>query len=202
MEGHETTTKECAAGKHGSQEMDQTVLMSGKPLHRFIQREPRSLGIVILIFGCAELLMGIHLAGQNLQTSYELYTPFWEGLLFLICGSLSIYTELHPSKKMVTVCLAMYVVTTFGIIVAVGHRIYNFSSYSYIKYRYWEDDDEYYSYLVDQVICIEAILCTSSLCVSLLLIFLCAISRLALKSTRTQVILQHIPAPQSEATSN
>ncbi|XP_068596631.1 membrane-spanning 4-domains subfamily A member 4D-like [Brachionichthys hirsutus] len=198
MEGRETTT----TTKHGNPEADQRLLNSSKPLHRFVQKEPRSLGIVILIFGCAELLMGIHLAGEELQTSSELYTPFWEGVLFLICGSLSIYTELHPSKKMVTVCLSMYVVTIFGIVVSVGHRIHSFAGYTYSRYRSWGENDEYYSYRVNQVFCVEAILCTYSLCVSVLLIFLCVISRLALKSTRTQVILQCIPAPQSEATSN
>lgn len=33
------------AGTSGTQEVDQKLLMSGKPLHRFVKREPKSLGV-------------------------------------------------------------------------------------------------------------------------------------------------------------
>lgn len=45
MEGTESTTRESTAQKIGNQEVDQMVLMSSKPLHRFVQKEPRSLGV-------------------------------------------------------------------------------------------------------------------------------------------------------------
>ncbi|XP_039668484.1 membrane-spanning 4-domains subfamily A member 4D-like isoform X2 [Perca fluviatilis] len=135
MEGTESTTRERTTGRDGSQAPNDTLLMSSKPLHRFIQKEPRSLGIVILIFGCAELLMGFQLSKENEPTSFAIYIPFWQGVLFLVCGNLSIYTELHPSKKMVTVCLAMYVVSLLGIVVSIGYRIHLFSGYRYLQYR-------------------------------------------------------------------
>ncbi|XP_061581169.1 membrane-spanning 4-domains subfamily A member 4D-like [Cololabis saira] len=203
MEGTETT---ATSQIDGNQEEDNLmVLMSGKPLHRFVQKEPRNIGIVILMFGCAELLMGFHLTADNLYTSNKIYIPFWQGALFLVCGILSIYTELHPSKKMVTVCLSMYVVSILGIVVSLGHRINCFGHYSFSVYRsrytskpkdYERSDSLDFSY-VAQVISVEGILFTSSLCVSALLIFLCTIARFALKSTNTQVILQQIPAPQT-----
>ncbi|KAM6923972.1 membrane-spanning 4-domains subfamily A member 4A-like [Xenentodon cancila] len=194
----ENTGATTAAGKDGNQKRDNMVLMSGKPLHRFVQKEPRSLGIVILIFGCAELLMGFLLAGDSVFTSNRIYIPFWQGALFLVCGVLSIYTELHPSKKMVTVCLAMYVVSIFGIIVSLGYRIYCFESLSF--YSYMHSESRWAHYQAAQVMSIEGILFTSSICVSALLIFLCAIARFALKSTHTQVILQQVRAPQSNTT--
>ncbi|KAJ4945878.1 hypothetical protein JOQ06_023556, partial [Pogonophryne albipinna] len=84
--------------------------------------------IAILIFGCAEVMMGFTLSGErDAFTSFGNYTSFWQGTLFLVCGSLSIYTELRPSKKMVTVCLSMYVVSLLGIIVSFGYRIRLFS---------------------------------------------------------------------------
>ncbi|MED6247842.1 hypothetical protein ATANTOWER_019047 [Ataeniobius toweri] len=55
--------------------------MSSKPLHRFVQKQPRSLGIVILMFGCAEVLMGIVLASDSMNSSFKLYIPFWQGSL-------------------------------------------------------------------------------------------------------------------------
>uniref|UniRef100_A0A3Q3LAM6 Uncharacterized protein n=1 Tax=Mastacembelus armatus TaxID=205130 RepID=A0A3Q3LAM6_9TELE len=122
MEGTEPTTSE-STGREGNQEANQTVLLTSKPLHRFVQKEPKSLGVVILIFGCAELLMGFQLAGETAYTSNHIYIPFWQGTLFIICGNLSIYTAVHPSKKMVTVCLAMYVVSLLGILVSAVNRL-------------------------------------------------------------------------------
>ncbi|XP_078116837.1 uncharacterized protein LOC144524445 [Sander vitreus] len=203
MEGTESTTRERTTGKNGSQAPNHMLLMSSKPLHRFIQKEPRSLGIVILIFGCAELLMGFQLSKEIVQTSCAIYIPFWQGVLFLVCGNLSIYTEIHPSKKMVTVCLAMYVVSLLGIVVSIGYRIYLFIEYDYLKYSAGHYSEEIWAiYRVDQLWGVEGLLFTSSLCVSVLLIFLVAVARLALKSTHTQVIVQHIPAPLSDTTSN
>lgn len=45
MEGTEPTTKQSTAGRNGTQEADQTLLNASKPLHRFVQKEPRSLGV-------------------------------------------------------------------------------------------------------------------------------------------------------------
>ncbi|KAK5925122.1 hypothetical protein CgunFtcFv8_017671 [Champsocephalus gunnari] len=197
MEGTESTTRERSTAKDGNKAADQEVL-SSKPLHRFVQREPRDVGIAILIFGCAEVMMGFTLSGERRAFTYfGIYTSFWQGTLFLVCGSLSIYTELRPSKKMVTVCLSMYVVSLLGIIVSFFYRIRIFSYLTYLKlYR-----DEYLSLQrLDQIVAIEALLFTCSLFVAGLLIFLCVIARLALKSTRTQIIVRHIPAPPTDTT--
>ncbi|KAK5897116.1 hypothetical protein CesoFtcFv8_010207 [Champsocephalus esox] len=196
MEGTESTTRERSTAKDGNKAADQEVL-SSKPLHRFVQREPRNVGIAILIFGCAEVMMGFTLFGERgAFTSFGIYTSFWQGTLFLVCGGLSIYTELRPSKKMVTVCLSMYVVSLLGIIVSLFYRIRLFSIYVLKLYR-----DEYLSLQrLDQIVAIEALLFTCSLFVAGLLIFLCVIARLALKSTRTQIIVRHIPAPPTDTT--
>nr|XP_033488417.1 uncharacterized protein LOC117260554 isoform X2 [Epinephelus lanceolatus] len=172
MEGTESTTRErTTTGNVGNQAAVNMELMSGKPLHRFVRNEPRSLGIVMLVFGCAELLMGFPLAKQGARTSWTIYIPLWQGALFLVCGNLSIYTGIHPSKKMVTVSLAMG----------------------------WYSDESTVNRM-GQLTGIESILLTSSVCVLALLIFLSTIARLALKSTHSQVIFQHIPTPRSDKT--
>ncbi|XP_030252224.1 membrane-spanning 4-domains subfamily A member 4D-like [Sparus aurata] len=203
MEGTESTTRERTTGNAGKSEVHQTALMSGKPLHRFVQREPRCLGIALVIFGCAEILMGFHLAGENQPSSSHIYIPFWQGILFLACGNLSIYTEIHPSKKMVTVCLAMYVISLLGIIISAGFRVYCLTFYSYLNYRTrYSPDPEWAINRMNLLTGVESLLFASSLCVSGLLIFLCIFARLALKSTRTQLIVQHLPPPQRVGTSN
>ncbi|XP_034086880.1 uncharacterized protein LOC117555921 isoform X1 [Gymnodraco acuticeps] len=198
MEGTESTTRERSTAKDGNKAADQEVLMSSKPLHRFVQREPRDVGIAILIFGCAEVMMGFTLSGErDAFTSFGIYTSFWQGTLFLVCGSLSIYTELRPSKKMVTVCLSMYVVSLLGIIVSLVYRIRIFS---YLRYLTFYRRESLSLQRLHQICAIEALLFTCSLFVAGLLIFLCVIARLALKSTRTQIIVRHIPAPPTDTT--
>ncbi|KAM9375787.1 uncharacterized protein KZ484_008315 isoform 1-T2 [Pholidichthys leucotaenia] len=208
MEGTELATKEQTPGAKADQDADQTVLMSGKPLHRFVRKEPRCLGIVILIFGCAELLMGFHLSPEDFFTSNSMFIPFWQGILFSVCGILSIYTELHPSKKMVTVCLAMYVVSLIGIVVSIGYRSHCISFFSYrARYGYYYDDDDddahnWRTIRMQQLHSVESVLLTCSLFVFGLLVFLSAVASYALKSTRTQVIVQHVPPPRSDTASN
>uniref|UniRef100_G3Q1M4 Uncharacterized protein n=1 Tax=Gasterosteus aculeatus aculeatus TaxID=481459 RepID=G3Q1M4_GASAC len=180
MVERESTTGDRATGQDGNQASDPMLLMSSKPLHRFVQREPRSLGIVILIFGCAEVLMGFVLAGQSESLSDRIYITFWQGALFLVCGNLSIYSEIRPSKKMVTVCLAMYVVSLLGLVVSIIFRISHFSRMFIIR-QYLHHDN------LDLMIAVECVLLTSSVCVAVLLIILSTVARLALKSTSTQV---------------
>lgn len=200
MEGTVSTTVVGTTGKNGNQEVDRDTLMSNKPLHRFVQREPRMVAIAVVIFGCAEVLMGFNLRGEEATTSYVIYVPVWQGALFVISGSLTIYTETHPSKKMVTVSLAMYIISILGILVSVGYRIYCLLHLTFG--RSWRWRDGWRMYRVGQLYAIEGVLLTSSLFQFGLLVFLCVISRIALKSTHTQIIVQHIASPASATTSN
>ncbi|XP_007548329.1 membrane-spanning 4-domains subfamily A member 4D-like [Poecilia formosa] len=188
----ESTVMERPTGENENQKIDESLLLSSKPLHRFVRKQPRSFGIVILMFGCAEVVMGFVMVGNDLGTSLRiLYIPFWQGTLFITCGVLSIYTELHPSKKMVTSCLALYVVSLLGIIVTISQRIPLIVSYTW---RIWH----YGNHLV-ALISVEGILLGSSLLVSAFLIFLSALAGYALRSTRSQIVVQHfVMHPQSE----
>ncbi|XP_062331764.1 membrane-spanning 4-domains subfamily A member 4D isoform X2 [Osmerus eperlanus] len=170
----------------GATQVNKTV-MGNKPLHRFIRGEPKCLGIAILILGCAELQMGIGLLKADNFNSSFIYIPFWEGALFITCGILSIYTEMHPSKKTVTVCLAMYVVTLIGILVSSLQRSAFIAYSNTILYR--KGQNKWQTYQEDQIQGLEALLLTCSLCVSGILIFLSTIARFALKSSKTQMVL-------------
>ncbi|XP_061901948.1 uncharacterized protein LOC133649147 isoform X1 [Entelurus aequoreus] len=192
-----TTTTEVTRGQ---QNADLKVSPSSKPLHRFLQKEPQSLGVVIGICGCAELIMGCIFFGETVTNSGDVYVPFWQGALFLTCGILSVYTGACPSKKMVTICLSMYVMSILGVIVSCGYRIHCFLFFSYISRQPLVDPQWGYSEVM-QLLATECILFTFSACVAVLLIFLSAVARLALKSTNTQVIFQRISTPQSDTTS-
>ncbi|XP_061901962.1 uncharacterized protein LOC133649154 [Entelurus aequoreus] len=191
-----TTTTEVTRGQ---QNADLKVSPSSKPLHRFLQKEPQSLGVVIGICGCAELIMGCIFFGETVTNSGDVYVPFWQGALFLTCGILSVYTGACPSKKMVTVCLSMYVMSILGVIVSCGYRIHSIR-YPDISRLSLVDPQWAYNEM-RQLLATQCILFTFSACVAVLLIFLSAVARLALKSTNTQVIFQRISTPQSDTTS-
>uniref|UniRef100_A0A672YVV7 Uncharacterized LOC115427470 n=1 Tax=Sphaeramia orbicularis TaxID=375764 RepID=A0A672YVV7_9TELE len=203
MEDTGSTAKAKTTAEDGNQQISDKLLKSTKPLHRFVRNEPRSLGIVVLIFGCAEILMGfqLHMASERTRTSLQIYIPFWQGVLFVVCGNLSIYTGLHPSKKMMTVSLSMYVVSLLGIIVSGVHRIVLLSLYQRI--RRWNRSD-WITVRMDLLYGIEGMLLTSSLCALVLLIFLIVVARMALKSTNenVQVIVQQSLPPGTPTAAN
>ncbi|PWA23607.1 hypothetical protein CCH79_00006072 [Gambusia affinis] len=159
MEETKSTMVEKPTGENENQKLDETLLLSSKPLHRFVQKQPRSFGIVILMFGCAEVVMGCAMANNDMETSFRIYIPFWQGTL-------------------VTASLAMYVVSLLGIIVTIARRIGLISFYIW-KFRYSH-------YHAIEFLCVEGILLASSLLVSAFLIFLSTIAGYALRSTRKQ----------------
>lgn len=182
----------------GKQDGDRRDLLTTKPLHRFVQREPKSLGVVILIFGCAELLMGFVMFGNTKITSSFLYVPFWQGVLFMVCGALSIYTGIHPSKKMVTVSLSMYIVSLFGILFSIGSRITFLILLDMARGSSWMTQTRLSHQRGGFLMTLESLMLICSICVCVMLIFLSCVARLALKSTRTQLILHQIPPPVTE----
>ncbi|KAM8848114.1 membrane-spanning 4-domains subfamily A member 4A-like [Synchiropus picturatus] len=197
MEGSDSTER-GQVGRNQDSEPEHTILMSSKPLHRFVQKEPRSLGIVLVLLGCGELLLGANLMDGRRDDPYNLYVPFWLGAEFVLCGSLSIFTGAKPSKKMVTVCLAMYIISIFGLIIAAGYRIDYVVHLVHRPFLSGMFDDDWRLRTTDLLIGIECVLFVLSLCVSVLLIFLSNVARLALKSTHTQVIFQQVQAPPTQ----
>lgn len=175
------------------------MLMSNKPLHRFLGKDPTSFGISILIFGCAEMLMGFQLVYVHDAASMEVYYPFGEGALFAVCGILSICTNRHPSKRMVTVCLAMYIVSILGFFVFLACRVIVFHWTFMESVRSYHDSPSGL-FKVRQIVAIESIMFIFSTCVLVLLIFLSAVARFALKSTHTEVVVRWVTNPPADTT--
>ncbi|XP_008325300.1 uncharacterized protein LOC103390982 [Cynoglossus semilaevis] len=201
MDTTEASAGERTTGQDVNEKADNLVLKTTKPLHRFVSKEPKSLGIVITIFGCAELLMGIQLLNEHVMNSAATYVPLWQGALYVLCGGLSIYTEIQPSKKMVTVCFSMYVISIIGTIISAAQRVSLFAFFSYLLYRNMEHEWAYTR--AWQLLWLEIVLLVFSLCVAVILIFLSTIARLALKSNTSQVVVQWNPAQgQTDTPSN
>ncbi|KAG5263671.1 hypothetical protein AALO_G00267360 [Alosa alosa] len=186
MEGESTDSERKA---NGVTEV-QTVTGGNKPLHRFLAGQPRYIGIAIMFFGCNELMLGLPLVRVTIMTSARLYTPFWQGTLFMICGILSIHTHSYPSKKLVTVCLAMYIVTILGGCFTLIFRLIAIINGMFYDTFHDDGDDAYV--LLAQLKSTEAVLYSSTIVVIILLICLCCFAKQSLKSSNTQVIMRQV----------
>lgn len=60
MEGTEPTTRVETTGTNGNPEADGTGLLSSKPLHRFVQREPKCLGVIHEADHCAYVIQVVN----------------------------------------------------------------------------------------------------------------------------------------------
>ncbi|XP_031442683.1 DNA-directed RNA polymerases I and III subunit RPAC2 isoform X2 [Clupea harengus] len=156
--------------------------------------------IALLFFGCNEMMMGLALMKETVSNSSSLYTPFWQAALFIICGSLSIHTHSYPSKKLVTVCFSMYIVTILGGLFALVHRIVCFSLFSrhiWYDFYYHHVEPAYPRYA--QLLSAEAVLFATTVCVIVLLISLSWFAKASLRSSHTQVIVrQHLTVIDSD----
>lgn len=163
---------------------------------------------------------------------------------FLVCGSLSIYTEGHPSKRLVgglyfTFIFPHFVSFSSNLVDCIemccflfllGHRVFvhvycysvghhclfnlqsnppYLSQYDNARF-FWRHNGKFHLFLLsvflwaswnhavyffvlqEQLLWMESILLISSGCVLVVLIILCTVARLALKSTRNQVQLELI----------
>lgn len=61
MEGTEPNIRERTKQQDGNQEADNALLMSSKPLHRFVRREPRTLGVTHQTIQGHNIRAGAHL---------------------------------------------------------------------------------------------------------------------------------------------
>ncbi|XP_078016819.1 uncharacterized protein LOC117259733 isoform X2 [Epinephelus lanceolatus] len=88
-----------------------TMLGGSKPLHRFMQGQPKITGIVVLILGSSFFIF----CTSMMLVHYNQISPLQPGIvlaiLYLVCGSLYIVTENKPTKKTVTMSLALSIVS-------------------------------------------------------------------------------------------
>lgn len=104
MEDAESTTRLRTAGSDGNPETNNTLL-SGKPLHRFVQREPRCIGVTSLYtvlknWGSYALFNKLHAISWFLPRVFSRSSFFY--LLFLswwwdLCWLMARYTALIKS---------------------------------------------------------------------------------------------------------
>ncbi|XP_029950737.1 uncharacterized protein LOC115390847 [Salarias fasciatus] len=113
-----------------------------KPLHRFLKGQPKITGIVVLIIGSS--LLCVNFAALALNETEDKWFPVLPSLthsgLLMACGILYIVTEKNPTKRTVTISLALSVISVPSMIWVILMSVPNFHSYHYLNdYEYFDN---------------------------------------------------------------
>ncbi|KAL6113287.1 uncharacterized protein ACO6RY_11612 [Pungitius sinensis] len=164
-----------------------------KPLHRFIKGQPKIVGIIALVLGSSFFLLAIAIAPENLVLiGANDPSLFLQGTMFILCGILYILTEHNPTKKKVTISLALSIVTILGVCwtllrtmpyFVVNHR-FGFPDFS-------EDNTTDGSYLTSEEVgtIAEGICLIYSVLGAVIFIVMSCLAVASLRSTKSQAVV-------------
>ncbi|KAK5935078.1 hypothetical protein CgunFtcFv8_020471 [Champsocephalus gunnari] len=178
--------------------LQSTTVGGSKPFHRFIKRQPKTVGIMVLVLGLSFFNVSI-----TTTPEYSMWTAippgFMLGTVFVICGTLYIVTEHIPTKKTVTISLALSIVsilvvcwTTLYIVPTIA------STYLHRHEHNHETSDTSSSSFADMELYVEIIFLFYSIVGAVTLIVMSCLAVSALRSTRSEAMIV-MTAAQAEA---
>uniref|UniRef100_UPI0037E79401 uncharacterized protein n=1 Tax=Semicossyphus pulcher TaxID=241346 RepID=UPI0037E79401 len=177
-----------------------TTVGGTKPLQRFIKGQPKIIGIILLILGSSFFIVSI-----SITTS--IYSPhIWStippgillGVLFIICGILYILTEHNPTKKTVTISLALSIVTILASVWTVLHIVPDIIHRRYYGYHadsITEDEVKWSSYYETMGLSVEVVFLIYSLLGGIIFIVMSVMAGAALRSSKSQALLVMTTTP-------
>ncbi|KAK5873774.1 hypothetical protein PBY51_018785 [Eleginops maclovinus] len=165
-----------------------TTVGGSKPLHRFIKGQPKAVGIMVLVLGLSFVIVSITIRPND--SSHYLWTTippgFILGSLFIICGILYMVTEHSPTKKTVTISLALSIV---NILVACWTVMHILPEVVHAEI-YLPDNDTYSSYSFEVMgFSVELIFLFYSIVGAVTLIVMSCLAVSALRSTKSEAII-------------
>ncbi|CAN9506926.1 unnamed protein product [Ophioblennius macclurei] len=189
------------SGNHGG--LHPTTVGGLKPLHRFLRGQPKIIGTVVLVLGTSFVIVtsATVIDLHEMQIWPKLPVNLVLGLLFIASGILYVVTDHNPTKKTVTVSLALSIISILGVGWTGIRIIPHIGSYYSFKYRprnevYYDEyiTTEYYvAYsspeAVEMVTAFEAILMFYSFSGAIIFIVMSALAGAALRSTKSQAIV-------------
>ncbi|XP_031170287.1 membrane-spanning 4-domains subfamily A member 4D-like [Sander lucioperca] len=107
----------CVSEPGGNNASLQSTTVGGsKPLHRFLKGQPKIIGIIMLVMGSSFFTVSIAIIPDYFSSFIwtAIRPGFLMGILFIISGIVYILTEHSPTKKTVTISLALSIVTILG----------------------------------------------------------------------------------------
>ncbi|KAM9817517.1 uncharacterized protein ACB057_002809 [Neosynchiropus ocellatus] len=178
-----------------------TTVGGSKPLHRFIKGQPKVIGIVVMVLGAAFLMVSVAIIDNYSFNVWSVIAPwFILGVLFVVSGILFVLTEHNPTKKTVTISLALSIVTVLGgfwtiitILPDVMHRA------MYRHYEWYENrtaiEETWSSRAQKMSITVEAVVLFYSLVGVIIFIIMSTLAGTALRSSKSQAIIVMSSAP-------
>lgn len=178
--------------------LQSTTVGGSKPLHRFIKRQPKTVGIMVLVLGLSFFNVSI-----TTTPEYSMWTAippgFMLGTLFVICGTLYIVTEHIPTKKTVTISLALSIVSILVACWTTLHIVPTIASTYVHRHEYnHETSDTSSSSFADMELYVEIIFLFYSIVGAVTLIVMSCLAVSALRSTKSEAMIV-MTAAQAEA---
>uniref|UniRef100_A0A3Q1G4F7 Membrane-spanning 4-domains subfamily A member 4D-like n=1 Tax=Acanthochromis polyacanthus TaxID=80966 RepID=A0A3Q1G4F7_9TELE len=190
-----------ASGPGGSDGSVQGTAVGGsKPLHRFIKGQPKIVGTVLLVLGTCFFVNAVALMVNHPSQHYigtAIPSGFMMGVLFIICGILYIITEHNPSKKTVTISLALSIVSILVAAWTLLNTLPNFAHYHHyhpyggysMDENFTESESMWSTYYEAMGISFQAVLVFYCFVGAIIFIVMSSLAGAALRSTKSQAIV-------------
>ncbi|KAL6113289.1 uncharacterized protein ACO6RY_11614 [Pungitius sinensis] len=163
-----------------------------KPLHRFIKGQPKIVGIIALVLGSSFFLLAIAITPENLALIGENDPSlFLLGTMFILCGILYILTEHNPTKKKVTISLALSIVTILWVCWTLSRTLLFLINHRFGFPAFSEDDTTDGSYLRSEEVAaiVEGICLIYSVLGAVIFIVMSCLAVASLRSTKSQAVV-------------
>lgn len=180
-----------------------TAVGGSKPLHRFIRGQPKNIGTALLVLGTSFIAVTIAMMVESTGHRYmwsAIPPNFLMGTMFVICGILYILTEHKPTKKIVTVSLALSIisilVTAWTLLQSVPYLTHRHYYRNYYMDEHDTDNESMWSrYYETMGMSCAAILVFYSFVGGIIFIVMSALAGAALRSTQSQAIVVMTATP-------
>ncbi|XP_053721814.1 membrane-spanning 4-domains subfamily A member 4D [Synchiropus splendidus] len=182
-----------------------TTVGGRKPLHRFIKGQPKVMGIVVMILGATFLMVSIAIVDHYSFNLWSVIAPWLiHGVLFVLSGILFVLTEHNPTKKTVTISLALSIVSVLGgfwtIITLLPDVMHKAMFRHYGWYGNRTTTEEMWAARAEKMsITVEAIVLFYSLVGVIIFIIMSTLAGTALRSSKSQAIIVMSSAPGDPA---
>ncbi|XP_020797371.1 uncharacterized protein si:ch1073-291c23.2 [Boleophthalmus pectinirostris] len=190
----------------GNGSVQTTTTGGAKPLHRFIKGQPKIVGIIVMVLGTSIFTVtAVVVEDRDMHYVWTVIPPgFLQGTMYIICGVLYILTEHNPTKKTVTISLALSIVTLLGTLWTILHILPDLAYGHYVRhYEYMEENitDTFFATLQYETMgrCLEAIFLVKFLMGGIIFVVMSTLGGIALRSTKNQAIVVMTTA-QTETT--
>ncbi|XP_078107797.1 uncharacterized protein LOC144518760 [Sander vitreus] len=178
----------CVSEPGGNNASLQSTTVGGsKPLHRFLKGQPKIIGIIVLVMGSSFFTVSIAIIPDYFSSFIwtAIRPGFLMGILFIISGIMYILTDHSPTKKTVTISLALSIVTILGAcwtLLGIVPSVIRYSYHSNSSYQNME-------------LSMDLIFLVHSIVGAIIFIVMSCLAGASLRSTKSQaIVVMTVPA--------